>query len=982
MWGDPERAASLQGNDPLALLLFQIASPAHVPWGDSRWQELLLGYDVWVHIEENSNASPILTRACESMAKHAAVSSNLAGLCLHVTRMLRQLVRELQKSVPPPATAANNNNTNGKDPANAATSAFSSRISRVGKARATAGAMRLLRLLAHPVVVRSSSTSTDYSRSYLEDAMLYRTRGDLPADQPTARPLVYSILDLIVVAGRPDCDALETPEIYDAVVLAFHLLFVLCGTQLYQPFLSSFQIPADITGIHCVLEELFQEELSMEEMETRTYKLLDVSLSSNFSNHTSGVPKRKRRRHVWTPRDVLKVCLDWQIRRPPAPLQSITYYLQSIAETAASSSPNEKRGPDGLFESHTVVQATTPTQYVEGGSSVSQLPVSSTSGVSQTIAPHRSSRGPQMILDATKGVLMLGSSIMLLPIRLMQAVYHVLVPREKRSSSSSLRTFQRASSRTKDVLWLSDSLVADLACSIMLLLVNNYRNRNNPFRTQLVGMVDNRWEHESSADLFDKSIKESSDDGDKDDESIGMDDIVQADLPGSMRHHHHPETHFTINFEGLFVALGRTLHTEVGALFLYTLYQASPNFAQSLAVRSDLDTLVLPLLRTLYIASNTQSYTATEFVSYARKDKGRDIRSCPFRSHSQLYVNVILLLLFSQDTSFGRDAFERIQVPMVVWYKERHLRKINLGSVLLLTLLRTLVFHMDRMPDAFLLSNCCAILQNLSPAVVDLHEYAALRLVAVTVSILKKHARVAQRAATASAAATSATATSTTTGESTEKSLRQEDRSTTSVEMYEEIARSLLRLIHHCVLPKHLERNIHLVYMLVYHQSDVMKLLKHETALYPRKLVERILWVTEEASSILMECGARSTTKALKALEDQIERLLVENGGGTKKRKSHVDGNNEFTFSYQEEADPEIFFVPYVWETIVCVVTASSIEWQTNDIQAFALLDEPDPVAEGETMTTTSAAGTNLEGSNGNGNGNAKAYQQDAENMV
>jgi hypothetical protein len=47
----------------------------------------------------------------------------------------------------------------------------------------------------------------------------------------------------------------------------------------------------------------------------------------------------------------------------------------------------------------------------------------------------------------------------------------------------------------------------------------------------------------------------------------------------------------------------------------------------------------------------------------------------------------------------------------------------------------------------------------------------------------------------------------------------------------------------------------------------------------------------------------------------------------------------EFTFTYEEEADPEIFFVPYVWEVIVCVVSSSSIEWDKNRIIVFPLLD-------------------------------------------
>merc|ERR1712012_728694 len=105
-----------------------------------------------------------------------------------------------------------------------------------------------------------------------------------------------------------------------------------------------------------------------------------------------------------------------------------------------------------------------------------------------------------------------------------------------------------------------------------------------------------------------------------------------------------------------------------------------------------------------------------------------DIRSCPFRTQSQLYVIILLLLLFSQDVSFGRDAFRRVIVLTVPWYKERSLKRINLGSVIILTILRSLLFTLNRLQDIFLLNNCCAVLENLSTSVADLHEYAAMRL--------------------------------------------------------------------------------------------------------------------------------------------------------------------------------------------------------------------------------------------------------------
>ena len=60
----------------------------------------------------------------------------------------------------------------------------------------------------------------------------------------------------------------------------------------------------------------------------------------------------------------------------------------------------------------------------------------------------------------------------------------------------------------------------------------------------------------------------------------------------------------------------------------------------------------------------------------------------------------------------------------------------------------------------------------------------------------------------------------------------------------------------------------------------------------------------------------------------------------TDRRKRSAPETEDFTFTYEEEADPEIFFVPYVWEVIVCAVTSTSIEWNKGRIQVFPLLEE------------------------------------------
>ena len=902
-----QRAASLQGSDPLATLLFQIASPAHIPWGDPRWQELLHGYDVWVHMEDSAgetDSATILSKACDSMAKHAAVSSNLAALSLHVTRMLKELIRDVQKR-------GKNKDTTGD---------FSRRISRVAKARATAGALQLLRLLCHRVVVKCSNLGN--ATSSLEEVFLYHTRGDLPCDQPSGIPLIHSILDLISVLGK-DNDAINTPEVYDAIVLSFQLLFVLCGTQLYRPFESSFQ-GSRKAHFHYLLEELFREkeDKGVGSDNTKNVRLFYASSRSSFSQ--TSLRDSPKKHHTWTPQSVLETCLEWQIRRPPAPERSISHFYFMAAQAAVSLKGGESVGPDGMYESHLVVQAAAPDRD-EKPTDLSK-PVEEASDDRSISHAHVEGRH-NVILDATKGVLVLSSSIIMLPFRLMSLVFGVLASKKGGNSRASIAAQKfkaTASSRTRDVLWLSDSILTDLGSCLVLLLANNNRGRINHFRSALSALADNRWE--SDGDEFlglpDLPINDES--------SHSQSSLSVGDLQKDQKHQvgdsKDEATPLTLNFESLFVAFGKTLHTEIGALMLYTLLQSSPAFSQSLAVRSDLDTLVLPLLRTLYFSSRTNSYMAKDFASHSSPDNpssySLDIRSCPFRSLSQLYVIIILLLLFSQDASFGRDAFRRITVSNVIWYKERNLRNINLGSVILLALLRSILFNLNRLKDVFLLSNCCAVLMNLSPSIVDLHEYAAMRLASVTVTVMKRHAKLCASAKIG------------------EKEPKSDDEFMASPkEMYAEVAGTLLGTIKHCLSPRNLERNLHLVYALVYHQTDMLRLFK-EKKIYSSKQYDRIISVTLEASSVIQEEGARTAPIALKVLESQIDRL--QKASEKRRKKEKLD---DFTFTYEEEADPEIFFVPYVWETLVSIVTSSTIEWKQDDIKAFALLDPLDVMA-------------------------------------
>ncbi|VEU33614.1 unnamed protein product [Pseudo-nitzschia multistriata] len=1027
MWGDPERAASIEpGSDQLATLLFQISSPAHIPWGDQRWQEVLHGYDVWVHMDDNN---PLMDQACQSMAKHAETSSNLAALSLHVTRMMRDLTRDIRTPKLSNNTNANKgiNSIPGDEDslvADALVADFSKRISRIAKARATAGALQLLRLLCHTAIVEASK-NPDTAVANTKEVFTYHTRGDLSADQPAGYPLVHSLLDFIAMLGTerktsttmpdPAQDILQTPEIYDAAVFSFQLLFVLCGTQLYQPFHSSFE---SSSSCHYFLEELFRQNnddncednvadnnnlqilwSSNRSMGSNSTRSIGNGSSSRTKRKTKFKHKRTRsgRRKFWTPKAVLETCLDWQLYRPLAPEHSIAHYYYAMAKSAVGAKGGEKPGQDGLYETHMVVQAVSPngkSPTSDNNAADNNFDLISTTTSTPTASGSRQTKGGRrtptkrnnVIVDTTKGILTLGGSIIFLPLRLMSLVYGVFTTGNKKGTNDLNRAIVMKNlasarySRTRDILWLSDSLLADLGCSLILLLVSNNRNgeNSNPFRNKLKNLTDTRWYSENMGirpNLPD--LPNFSEEGNASLALESMEIRDESELQQVLSYN--GETPLALNFESLFTSFGRTLHTELGALLLYTILQSSSSFAESLAVRSDMDNLVMPLLRTLYFASRSNTYMAKDYATKhrsstknTRKTSSLDIRSCPFRTQSQLYVIIILLLLFSQDVSFGRDIFRRVIILSVPWYKERNLKCINLGSVVILTLLRSLLFNLNRMDDVFLLNNCCAVLENLSPSITDLHEYAAMRLVSVTVNVMKKHAKLGLAASHNNTSAKK---------DNSDHDGDVADSFLGPLEMHSEVAHTLLGLIKHGLSLKNIEGNIHMIYALVYHQTDLINLSKTNCAvgkkkkkLYASAQTNRIVSVILRASEAIQEEGARTAPKALKVLERQMKSLktavMAADGEmmsrSTSNRKQHMNnGSNqngcggdhendvgkengsaslpipeeEFTFSYEEEADPEVFFVPYIWDLVVSTVTASIMDWKKDDIEVFELLD-------------------------------------------
>lgn len=125
--------------------------------------------------------------------------------------------------------------------------------------------------------------------------------------------------------------------------------------------------------------------------------------------------------------------------------------------------------------------------------------------------------------------------------------------------------------------------------------------------------------------------------------------------------------------------------------------------------------------------------------------------------------------------------------------------------------------------------------------------------------------------------------------------------------------------------------------------------------------IEKISTMIKKADAIISDASARTSEKSMEALQQSIHILKGSKSSSGKSSSNNrtlsssasitddstisttssstVSGMEDFRFTYEEEADPEIFFVPYVWEIICSCVSASTLEWNKRRIKVFALLE-------------------------------------------
>jgi hypothetical protein len=370
----------------------------------------------------------------------------------------------------------------------------------------------------------------------------------------------------------------------------------------------------------------------------------------------------------------------------------------------------------------------------------------------------------------------------------------------------------------------------------------------------------------------------------------------------------------TVSFGSLYTAIGRSLKGEAGVLLCYALLHRNGSFHEFCLARSDIEVLLMPLLEALYRA--------------------------PEQTANQLYMLLIIILMLSQDSAFAQNV-HRVSIPSVPFYKEKIINKTTLGSLLVLLLLRTAHHNLATMKDVYLHTNTLAALANLAPYVSGLSSHASQRIVSLFAMLAKKYnGLVSQQQSSLQQ-----------NYQEVEEGQEQDDQEKREskeleIQLYADFLRIVLEIIN-SILSNALQQNPELVYMLL-QQAEVFEpwanhpryaeLMTNVTTVisfFNKKLQDPVVAdqighgtsvMTTNNNGALPQTNNKDTPTTnskhnpqqqvviMRSAEKVLEAIKLATRGWRTEKLRPIP---ELRFNYEEETNPEEFFVPYVWSLIV-----------------------------------------------------------------
>ncbi|CAH0513608.1 unnamed protein product [Peronospora belbahrii] len=430
------------------------------------------------------------------------------------------------------------------------------------------------------------------------------------------------------------------------------------------------------------------------------------------------------------------------------------------------------------------------------------------------------------------------------------------------------------------------SPLADRSVLLLLVLLQSCRDNDsmvtsNPFRGALCRIID-------GAGIIESSQAE-------------MKDL----RPRLMQHHGTSQSSgaqkLKLLISNVFKVIGSHAPYEASHLMLYTLLYTNPMVWDRAVSSADMERLLLPLLEILHHARSVEP--------------------------SRLYMLVVVLLTFTQNPTFVHNTHTQLIVPKVPWYQEHYMVDVSLGSLMMIIFTRLIIRNITHFQDNFIHLNAFAALSNLARSAESLHMYAAQGIVGVIDMLAKNEAKLVVRMKGLKA-----------TDEDEYNALAQKRSA------YVEFIRLLLDVVSSCLKPMLLPRNPQLIYSLL-HRADTFATLQQYSE-FAAHVHNSPVWITLAQFETVVKAKTSpddilNADMILKIIRSECTSLLAASStrsrarGSTKSRTS-VDGDDT-SYRYEEESNPEQFFVPYIWKHIQ--EQTPDFCWKVNKITLFVPSD-------------------------------------------
>ncbi|KAG9321304.1 hypothetical protein KVV02_007877 [Mortierella alpina] len=328
------------------------------------------------------------------------------------------------------------------------------------------------------------------------------------------------------------------------------------------------------------------------------------------------------------------------------------------------------------------------------------------------------------------------------------------------------------------------------------------------------------------------------------------------DERGSMMDDQKEDIIFT-SFRKIFHVVCQQIHCEEVCLLLHVLLVENTYFRTYVLSRTDPETLYLPILRMVYEGVEGKT------------------------NYSQVYVLLVILLLFSQDDVFN-DSIQKITMTYQPWFTERLLKSISLGGLATAIVIRTIQYNLAQHKDVYFHTNSLAILANMSNSLQDIHPYVSQRLVTLFDIVARRHQKLVT------------------------KQLQHDENieMNADVVIYGDMVTLVLEIINSTLTHK-LKANPQLVYSLL-HKQEMFAYFRNDLKF------KDLIYNIEQAVNYFQQKISEANIKA--PTPEEVAQVIqtASRTWPPNLMKTFPD----IKFEYEEEEQASEFFCPYVWSLL------------------------------------------------------------------